>query len=212
MRNIAVIGSGKVGTALATKLASAGYNVTMGARSVEEAIAKWKGPALPFKGLNEAVQTADVIINAMPGASSLETLTNLREALQDKVLIDVTNATRRGADGSPGTLLYPGSSLAEKLQEALPETAVVKTLNTMLFTVMTRPELLQQQPTVFLSGNSEEAKATVATLLHDLGWEVPSIEDLGDISTAQGPEAFVLLVPHIVRKHGFSPFALTISR
>jgi predicted dinucleotide-binding enzyme len=115
-------------------------------------------------------------------------------------------------DGLPATLMYPNSSLAEALQQALPGTAVVKTLNTMLFMVMANPDCLAIAPTVFLSGNDESAKALVQDLLEDLGWAPDRIEDLGDIRTARGPEALVLLVPALIRKRGVAPFAVTIAR
>ena len=57
-----------------------------------------------------------------------------------------------------------------------------------------------------------EAKAVARDLLHDLGWAEGAIEDLGGIETAAGPEAFMLFVPPIVRRHGMAPFALAISR
>lgn len=69
-------------------------------------------------------------------------------------------------DGLPATLMYPNSSLAEALQQALPGIS----------------------PTVFLSGNDESAKALVQDLLGELGWAPDRIEDLGDIRTARGPE------------------------
>ncbi len=107
---------------------------------------------------------------------------------------------------------YPGGSLAEKLQAALPDTRVVKTLNTMLFMVMTAPESLATPPTVYVSGNDENAKETVTGLLGDLGWQRGWIENLGDISTARATEAMILVVPHILRRHGFKPFALSLAR
>jgi 8-hydroxy-5-deazaflavin:NADPH oxidoreductase len=85
-----------------------------------------------------------------------------------KILIDIANATERGANGMPGNLCYPNSSLAEHLQQALPNTHVVKTLNTMLFTVMVDPHSLSTPPTVFLSGDNDDAKANVIKLLGDL--------------------------------------------
>jgi 8-hydroxy-5-deazaflavin:NADPH oxidoreductase len=45
-----------------------------------------------------------------------------------------------------------------------------------------------------------------------LGWSPAQVEDLGGISTARGTEALVLLVPHILRKRGFAPFAFTVAR
>ncbi|MFE7509965.1 NADPH-dependent F420 reductase [Streptomyces sp. NPDC057540] len=198
MTTIAVLGNGRVGGNLAAALTRAGHEVTV-ADSTPGAAA-------------EAARRARIVINATPGAGSLERLAALRDELSDTLLVDVSNATTDGPDGLPADLLYPGSSLAEQLQEALPETHVVKTLNTMLFPVMTAPAMLTQTPTVFLSGEDPQAKQTVRELLGDLGWHHEWITDLGGIRTARATEAAILFVPHVIRSSGFTPFALSITR
>ncbi|MFF4339018.1 NADPH-dependent F420 reductase [Kitasatospora sp. NPDC001540] len=198
MTTIAVLGNGRVGGNLARALIRAGHEVT--------AVDREPGAAA------DAARTAQVVINATPGAGSLERLADLRAELAGKILVDVSNATLDGPDGLPADLIYPGSSLAERLQEALPETRVVKTLNTMLFPVMTAPAALAQAPTAFLSGDDPQAKKTVGDLLADLGWQQEWITDLGGIETARATEAAILFVPHVIRASGFTPFAVSISR
>ncbi|MEV7728677.1 NAD(P)-binding domain-containing protein [Streptomyces sp. NPDC087917] len=198
MTTIAVLGNGRVGGNLAAALTRAGHEVAVADRAPGAAA--------------EAARAARIVINATPGAGSLERLTALREELRDKILVDVSNATLDGPDGLPADLIYPGSSLAEKLQEALPETHVVKTLNTMLFPVMTAPAMLAQAPSVFLSGDDPQAKQTVRELLVDLGWHAQWITDLGGIQTARATEAAILFVPHVIRSNGFVPFAVSIAR
>ncbi|MBL0885912.1 NADPH-dependent F420 reductase [Myceligenerans indicum] len=198
MTTIAVLGSGRVGGNLATALTRAGHTVTATDRAPGAAA--------------DAARTAQIVINATPGAGSLDRLGALREELRDKILLDVANATVDGPDGLPGDLIFPGASLAEKLQEALPETRVVKTLNTMLFPVMTAPATLTQAPDAFLSGDDPQAKQTVRELLIDLGWRTEWITDLGGIQTARATEAAVLFVPHVIRSSGFAPFAISLAR
>ncbi|MGW1770237.1 NADPH-dependent F420 reductase [Streptomyces sp. NPDC002104] len=198
MTTIAVLGNGRVGGNLATALTRAGHRVT--------AVDRAPGAAA------DAARTAEIVINATPGAGSLERLAALREEMRGKILIDVSNATVDGPDGLPADLVYPGSSLAEQLQEALPATHVVKTLNTMLFPVMTAPATLTRPPTAFLSGEDPHAKNTVRDLLIDLGWHKEWITDLGGIRTARATEAAILFVPHVIRSSGFTPFAISIAR
>ncbi|RSS44623.1 NADP oxidoreductase [Streptomyces sp. WAC07061] len=211
MTRIGILGTGRVGTNLARKLAAAGHHVTLGGRRLPDTDTPTT-PRVTFADHRTAVRTADIVINATPGDSSLDRLTDLRTELTGKILVDVSNATRDARDGLPGELCYPGSSLAEKLQAALPGTHVVKTLNTMLFMVMTAPESLAVPPTAYLSGNDEHAKRTVTGLLGDLGWRPEQIEDLGDVTTARATEAMILVVPHILRRHGFEPFAVSLAR
>lgn len=212
MTSIGIFGSGRVATVLATSLATTGYDVTIGTRDQAEAQARWNGPAVTFTDYARAASDSPMIINATPGVTSLERLSVLREELNGKILVDVSNATEHGANGLPGNLVYPNSSLAEHLQEALPGTHVVKTLNTMLFTVMVAPHSLAIPPTAFLSGNDSGAKVAVTGLLKDLGWPADWIEDLGDILSARGREALALIVPSIIRGRGFAPFALTVAK
>lgn len=198
MTMIAVLGNGRVGGSLSAALARAGHEVTVADRSPAAAA--------------DAARTAQIVINATPGASSLERLLALREELEGKILVDVSNATVDGPDGLPAGLLYPGSSLGRQLQDALPGTRVVKTLNTMLYTVMTAPTALAHPPTAFLSGEDSGAKQVVRGLLEDLGWHREWVTDLGGIETAQAAEAAVLFVPHVIRSSGFAPFAVSITR
>ncbi|MFD8375850.1 NADPH-dependent F420 reductase [Streptomyces sp. NPDC059688] len=198
MTTIAVLGNGRVGGNLAAALIRAGHEVTVADREPGAAA--------------DAARTARIVINATPGAGSLERLAALRDELHGRILVDVSNATTDGPDGLPADLIHPGSSLAEKLQEALPETHVVKTLNTMLFPVMTAPATLTQPPTVFLSGEFPPAKEAVRELLTDLGWRKEWITDLGGIRTARATEAAILFVPHVIRASGFTPFAISIAR
>ncbi|MEU4046072.1 NADPH-dependent F420 reductase [Streptomyces antibioticus] len=198
MSTIAVLGNGRVGGNLATALTRAGHEVTVADRAPGAAA--------------DAVRTARIVINATPGAGSLDRLAALREELRGTILVDVSNATVDGPDGLPADLIYPGSSLAEQLQQALPETYVVKTLNTMLFPVMTAPAALTQAPDAFLSGDDPQAKQTVRELLTDLGWRPEWITDLGGIETARATESAVLFVPHVIRSSGFAPFAISIAR
>lgn len=211
MTNIGILGSGRVATNLATALASSGYDVTIGTRDLAQAEARWSGPEISFEDYAHTASNSPMVINATPGETSLERLAALRSELTGKILIDVSNATRHDSSGLPGSLVYPNGSLAEHLQEALPHTRVVKTLNTMLFTVMTAPTTLAIPPTVFMSGNDADAKIAVVELLQALAWPNDWILDLGDITTARGTEALAMLVPSVIRSRGFAPFALTIA-
>nr|WP_033289284.1 NAD(P)-binding domain-containing protein [Amycolatopsis jejuensis] len=201
MHTIGILGSGRVGTTLAAGLAGAGHHVVVGTRTGARP-GEWAGPELGFADHETTARQAAIVINATPGDGTLERLTALREPLSGKILVDVSNAAVHRPDAQPH---------AERLQEALPRTQVVKTLNTMFHSVMTDPHRLSVPPTAFLSGDDADAKATVRTLLAGLGWPPEWILDLGGISTAEGTEALVALVPHVMRSRGFAPFALTLA-
>lgn len=182
--NIAVLGTGHMGRTLGSGLLRAGHNVVFGSRQPDQMADL---PASVFGHAN-AIVRGDVVISALAAAHSLETLIPVRDALVDRVLIDIGNAVDERMD-----LIYPSSSLGERLQQSLPDTHVVKTLNTVGGPIGVAPSLLSAPTSVFLSGDDQTAKATVSTLLVDLGWALDRQVDLGGIATARAVEYYFLL-------------------
>ncbi|GAB4398811.1 MAG: NADPH-dependent F420 reductase [Anaerolineales bacterium] len=95
---IAVLGgSGREGKGLAYRWAKAGYRVIIGSRSAEKARAAAQeltallGEAA-VEGLDNlsAAQKADIVVAAVPYAAHRETLLTVKDALQGKILVDVT--------------------------------------------------------------------------------------------------------------------------
>jgi 8-hydroxy-5-deazaflavin:NADPH oxidoreductase len=181
---IGILGTGNVARTLARRWLAAGHQVTFGSRDP----AATGDLGAPVASLSDAVAGNDVAVNATPGSASLALAEGIgAAAFAGKVVIDVANAATPSFE-----LVYPNSSLAEKLQAALPEARVVKTLNTAAMTVMTEPASLPPS-SVFVSGDDAGAKATVTSLLTDFGWPEESIVDLGGIASARGPEHYLLM-------------------
>jgi predicted dinucleotide-binding enzyme len=196
---IGIIGTGPVAVTLAEHWTAAGHTVTLGSRDPASATAKY-----PVASVADVVGGNQVLVNATPGAVSLEALGAVAPGAYDgKVVIDVANAVSPSFD-----LLYPNSSLGERLAGALPGAKVVKTMNTAAMTVLTAPESTGPA-SVFLSGDDEEAKATTAGLLRDLGWTSDGIIDLGGLPTARGPEHYFLLFAALMRATG-RPFNIRV--
>lgn len=212
MTTVATLGSGTVARALTSALRGAGHEVLMGSRDPRQPIHSAAEAAVRTTSLAEAAGSADLVINALPGAVSVEVLAGLAEELAGKVLIDIANATEFDARGFASAAIYPGSSLAEQIQRALPAVRVVKTLNTVHASLMAAPAQLDFPPCAFLSGDDDPAKGTVTELLGELGWAQEWIIDLGGVRTARGPESFVLMVGDLVRALGPVPFGMAIAR
>lgn len=177
--NIGILGTGAVGTALATALTAAGHTVVLGSRT----------PGEGSVSHSDAARDADVLITALPGQAVIPTLTEIgADVLTDTVVLDVSNGFTEQF-----TLAYPNDSVGRQVQEAFPAARVVKSLSTMNVAVMTDPAGTAPGSTVFLSGDDQDAKDTVRTLLGDLGWEPEQVFDLGGIQTAIGPEHYALL-------------------
>jgi 8-hydroxy-5-deazaflavin:NADPH oxidoreductase len=189
---IAVLGTGNVGRALAGRLPELGHTVTVGTRDpgatrAKEEYGGWAAehPDVGLATFAEAVVGAAVVINATSGDVTLDVLGQAGD-LDGKIVIDVSNGLDF-AGGFPPRITFPqDDSMAEQIQRAFPGALVVKSLNTMTAAVMVHPEQLPDPGTVFLSGDDPQAKETVARLLRELGHA--DIVDLGDVTTARGVE------------------------
>jgi predicted dinucleotide-binding enzyme len=84
---IAVIGKGNVGGALASRWQQAGYQVVFGSRAADrEAL---DGPAL--RSVADAIDGSDVVALAVPGNAIAQVLHDHGPALAGKVVIDAVN-------------------------------------------------------------------------------------------------------------------------
>jgi predicted dinucleotide-binding enzyme len=214
---IGVLGTGVVGQTIGTKLVELGHDVTMGSRHAgnEKAIA-WADAAGARAGagtMADAAAFGEMVINATSGGGSLEALTAAGAAnLAGKVVIDVSNSLDHSAGFPPTLLIANTDSVAEQLQREFPDALVVKTLNTVTAAVMVDPDLVPGGHTVFLSGNDDNAKRTVTSLLQSFGWGADDILDLGDITTARGAEMYVALWLRLYRAVGTPHFNLRVVR
>jgi predicted dinucleotide-binding enzyme len=196
-QNIAVLGTGEVGKALATKLAVLGHKVTLGARDAgHEGASAW-AQAHHDKGaragsFHDAVAAADVVFVAVKGEAALAALTAAgADALQGKIVVDVTNPLDFSRSFPPSLLVSNTDSMGEQLQRAFPDARIVKSLNTVHNSVMVDPGRVPGNHTIFVAGNDAEAKEAVTALLRGFGWS--DVLDLGDISACRGLEAWLLL-------------------
>jgi predicted dinucleotide-binding enzyme len=209
-----ILGTGVVGKILAARLAGLGHEVIVGTRDPKETLSRTEPDTYgnpPFSAwqeehsevklgtFGEAASQGEIVINATAGAVSLKALEQAGgDNLNGKILIDVANPLDF-SKGMPPTLLVSNTdSLGEQIQRRFPDAKVVKTLHTMNAYLMVDPaQLAATDHTVFVCGDDSEAKEAVTELLRSFGWA--DIIDLGDITTARGPE---MLLPIWVRLFG----------
>ena len=194
---VGVLGTGMVGSAIGTKLVTLGHDVKMGSRSgtneKAEAWVKQAGRGASHGTFADAAAHGEVIFNCTSGIGALEALTSAgKENLRDKVLVDVAVPLDFSKGMPPTLFVFGDDSLGEQIQRAFRETKVVKALNTVNCQVMVDPSRVPGDHDIFVSGDDTAAKATVTEILRDwFGWK--SVIDLGDITTARGTEAYLLL-------------------
>lgn len=211
---IAVLGTGMVGKAIGTKLAALGHEVRMGSRTADnEAAAAWAAGAGASHGtFADAAAFGEAVFNCASGAHTMDALRAAGEQnLAGKVLVDIANPLDF-SQGFPPTLSVSNTdSLGEQVQRAFPAARVVKTLNTMNCNLMVDPSLLPGEHAVFLSGDDATAKGAVDGWLREwFGWR--QVVDLGDISTARGTEAWLLLWVRLYGALGTPQFNVRIVR
>ena len=211
-----VLGTGRVGQALAGKLVAVGHEVTMGSReAANEAAAAWvaqTGAGAAAGTFADAAAFADVVINATSGLHSLDALTAAGSTnLAGKVLIDVANPLDF-SKGFPPSITHRGDdSLAEQIQRAFPDALVVKTLNTVNCQVMIAPSLAPGG-VVFVGSNHPSAKRQTRDMLLSFGWPDNDIVDGGDITSARGFEAYVVLWTRLMQVLKTPQFNIRIVR
>jgi 8-hydroxy-5-deazaflavin:NADPH oxidoreductase len=196
--HIGVLGTGEVGRAIASKLVAVGNEVRIGSRTPDNAsAAEWvasAGAGASHGTFADAAAFGELVFNCTAGGVSIDALRAAgAENLAGKVLVDVANTLDFSQGRPPSLLVTTKESLGEQIQEEFPAARVVKTLNTMNNEVMVDPSKVPGEHDVFLSGNDESAKRTVRGILESFGWPTGSIIDLGDISTARGPELYLPL-------------------
>lgn len=200
---IAVLGTGMVGRALAEKLRELGHDVVVGSRSAGE----------DAQSFADAAAHGELVVNATNGEHALDALAQAgAENLRGKVLIDVTNPLDFSRGRPPTLSVCNDRSLGELIQSAHPEARVVKTLNTVNANVMVEPSLVSGPHDIFVSGDDAEAKATVTELLESFGWSREHILDLGDITTARGPEMYLPLWLRLFGVAGTPNFNIHLAR
>lgn len=224
---IAVLGTGMVGQAVAARLDELDHDVTLGTRDPQATrgrtgvdqmgnpgVGTWveQHPSIGLATFADAAKDAELVVNATNGSVSLDVLALAgADNLAGKVLVDIANPLDF-SQGFPPTLFVKDSdSLGEQIQRAFPETLVVKTLNTMNALLMVHPATLADgDHSVFVSGDDDTAKKTVAELLTSMGHT--DVIDLGDITTARGTEMLLPVWLRLMNTLGTPAFNFKIVR
>ncbi|QIK74968.1 NADPH-dependent F420 reductase [Nocardioides piscis] len=216
---VTVLGTGMVGRAIALGLAGLGHDVVVGTRDAAASLARtetddfgtWASmhSEIEVAPYAEASRGAELVVNALNGQAAIAGLEAARIA-DGTVLLDISNPLDFSGDH---LRLFMGNddSLGELIQREFETLRVVKSLNTMTADVMVDPSRIADGDfTTFVSGNDDAAKAQVISLLTALGHR--DVIDLGDISTARGTEALMLIWVRLMGPIGTPYFSFKIAR
>lgn len=188
--DIAIIGAGNVGAALAKGWAKKEHQILMGVRnpgdSKYQALKSQLGAGVKFVSPTEAARTAGVIVLATPWAQT-EQIVKTLGALSGKIIIDATNPLKPDLSGL--THGY-STSAAELIQSLVPDAKVVKAFNTTGANIMEKPEVEGHKAMMYFCGNDAEARQTVKGLVSDIGFEPV---EAGDLTQARLLEPLAML-------------------
>jgi NADPH-dependent F420 reductase len=193
-------GTGPEGLGLAMRFARAGNMVYIGSRTEEranEAIAKVK-ELVPngdvFGGLNrEGAERADVVFVTVPSDAHEATLTELADAIGDKVLVDVVVPMVFDKDGPRAVDLEDGSA-AEAARRIAPEAKVISAFHHLdggQLQKVDRP----MQGDVLVCGDHKAAKKQVMDLVEQIEW-VRAL-DAGPLSNSRYLENWTVVLIHL---------------
>ena len=206
---VGVLGSGEVARTLAGGFLKHGHQVTIGTRNPSKLTESHaSNPQAKVGTFAEAAHFGELHVLAVKGTVAADAL-RLADAnnLAGKTVIDACNPI---AESPPtnGVLRFFTTleeSLMEQLQHAFPEARFVKAFNSVGSGLMVNPSLAGGPPTMFLCGNDDEAKAVVAAIIRQFGWEP---EDMGRVEAARAIEPLCILwcIPGFTRnqwRHAF---------
>jgi 8-hydroxy-5-deazaflavin:NADPH oxidoreductase len=186
--DIAIIGAGNVGKALATSFKRAGHHVIITSRDLEVAGSVAAATHTRVATSNaEAASAADLVVLAIPFTSAPDVATEIAEATAGKPVIDATN---RISFGPGGPEIDTTSSNGEVLAALLPDAHIVKAFNTLFASNQSDPIAEGVQLDGFVAGDDEAAKAVVLELVDSIGLNPV---DVGPLSRSRQLEGLAFL-------------------
>jgi NADPH-dependent F420 reductase len=184
--SIAVLGgTGKEGKGLAYRWAKAGYRVLIGSRASERAVTTASEIMEMLEGSSsvvgmtnlEAAQQADIVVLTVPYAAHRNTLEAVKDALKDKLLIDVTVPIMPSK--ATKVQMPPAGSAAQEAKQILGEDVQVCAA----FQNISHEHLLTDEDVecdVLVTGSSKEARAETLKLVEAAGltgWDAGPLEN-----------------------------------
>jgi predicted dinucleotide-binding enzyme len=187
---IGIIGAGHIGANAARLFVEAGHEIAVansrGAETLQELVAEL-GERARAANVEDAAQFGEVVFVSIPFGKYKELPA---DAFDGKIVID-SNNYYPDRDGNFAELDKNETSSSELLAEHLRGARVVKGFNTIWFEHLKTQGDKELPPAerraIFIAGDDEEAKKTVAKLIEDIGFGAVDTGDLSDGGLAQQP-------------------------
>lgn len=171
MTNVSIIGTGKMGQAIATIASKGGSTVELfGSADADKPV------------------TGDIVVLAVPYSALADVITARRAQLAGKVVVDISNPVDFATFDSL-TVAADGSAAAEIAAE-LPDSHVLKAFNTTFGGTLVAGSLGDRPTTVLIAGDDADAKSQLSGIVSAAGLRAV---DAGSLRRARELEAFGFL-------------------
>ena len=199
-------GTGQLGSGLALRLGQAGYKIIIGSRSkdnAEKAVEKLKGgqPNLKFDlagtDNKSAAGQADLVILTVHYEHLPALLAQIKAETGGKIVVSTINPLTF-AGGKAGLLTVEANSVAELIQQTLPEARVTAAFNTISAALLSDPDKTLDED-ILVAGDDKAARAEVVTLV-DAITGLKGVE-AGPLRMAKVLEEMILLIMSLNRVH-----------
>lgn len=185
MTSISIIGSGKMGSAIANIAALAGADIQIVNRSAKPTK---DHPDARYAALGDDL-TGELVVLAVPYGAYSNILKHYRHRLGGKVVIDISNTIDFTTYEQPEALV--GTSTALELAKQLPEdVAVLKAFNANLADTLIARTNGTTATTVLFAGDDAEGKIALAEMLRAAGLRAV---DVGPLQRSRQLEAIGFL-------------------
>jgi len=205
--NLAIIGSGNVGSTLGRRWAATGHTVVFGSRKPADpkAIADASAIKCRIASVRDAASAAEVVVLATPWQAVKDALAAAGN-LAGKVLLDCTNPLT--ADFTQLEIGHTTSG-GEEVAKLAPGARVVKIFNTTGAGNMANPDYGGKPATMLFAGDDPTAKSIAATLAKELGFDPI---DFGPLANSRLLEPLALVWIKLAFSGLGFDFALNVMR
>lgn len=174
-KKVAVIGLGNIGKALATNLVNNKYKVIVAARNTSEAdhFAEQSGGFAQSTTIEEAINTADIIIPAIGFGAFKDFFNDHGASLQGKIIVDVSNPIAPDGHGGFKKIIGERESAGELNKAILPKTSrLVKAFGTLgAGTLASSSNKEPEKAVLFYTSDDTEITTDIEDLIRHTGFE-----------------------------------------
>lgn len=191
---VTIVGAGNMARGIGTRAMAGGHSVRLHdhKKAKAEDLATALSQATPGAEVTavdaDAAADSDVVVLALPYPAGRDVAAAWRGALAGKIVVDISNPVDFSTFDS--LVVPPGTSAAEQIAAAAPESRVVKAFNTTFAGPLATGQVAGRPLDVFVAADDDTAKQTVSGLVSSGGMRPL---DVGPLRRARELEAFQLL-------------------